>query len=129
MASIPLPSPGGGPPVSRQLSGDSATRGPPGRFFTNADRVRTRSPPDPSSTASIRATLVEWPADEPASAPLYHPPECEMIPHTKFGQLRLKQFLPDADIAELEDWEYEERVWVGEAVGFSEWLRPVEDPE
>ena len=52
-----------------------------------------------------------------------------MIPHTKFGRLRLKQFLPDADIAELEDWEYEERVWVGEAVGFSEWLRPVEVPE
>jgi hypothetical protein len=52
-----------------------------------------------------------------------------MIPHVKFGQLRLKQFLPNAEIAELEDWEYEERVWVGEAVGFSEWLRPVEDPE
>lgn len=52
-----------------------------------------------------------------------------MIPHEGFGRLRLAPFLPDADIADLEDWEFEDRLWVGEALGFSEWLRPVEEPE
>src|SRR3954454_5506755 len=52
-----------------------------------------------------------------------------MIPYSKFGQLRLSQFRKDAEIAELEDWEYEDRLWVGEAVGFSEWLRPADAPE
>ena|ERR1017187_182051 len=52
-----------------------------------------------------------------------------MIPHSKFHALRLSQFRKDTEIAELEDWEYEERIWVGEAIKFSEWLRTVEDPE
>ena len=46
-----------------------------------------------------------------------------MIAHAKFGKLRLAQFCPDADIAELSRWEFMDAIWVGEAVGFSEWLR------
>ncbi len=52
-----------------------------------------------------------------------------MTSHERFGQLRLAQFVPDAEIVELEDWEYDDRLWVGEAVGFSEWLRLVEHPK
>ena len=52
-----------------------------------------------------------------------------MISHSKFHALRLSQFRKDAEIAELENWEYYERIWVGEAIKFSEWLRPVDDPE
>ncbi len=52
-----------------------------------------------------------------------------MIPHREFGRLRLSEFLPHADSTELENWEYLERVWVGEALGFSEWLRLESDPK
>lgn len=52
-----------------------------------------------------------------------------MISREQFGRLRLSTFLPAADLAELEEWEFEDRVWVGEALGFSEWLRPADDPE
>src|SRR5262249_511840 len=46
-----------------------------------------------------------------------------MISHTRFGKLRLVQFRPDAEIAQLQDWEFKGHRWVGEPVGFSEWLR------
>jgi len=46
-----------------------------------------------------------------------------MISHSDFGVLRLTQFRPEADIAELDGWEFMDRIWVGEAIGFSEWLR------
>ena len=52
-----------------------------------------------------------------------------MIPYDRFGTLRLSQYLPDADIVGLNQWEFVDRMWVGEAVGFSEWLRPEDDPE
>ncbi len=52
-----------------------------------------------------------------------------MISHARFGTLRLAQFLPDAEIAELEHWEFMNHLWVGEAVGFSEWLRLENEPE
>src|SRR5215211_7746486 len=51
-----------------------------------------------------------------------------MITHSDFGKLRLAQFLPNAEIAQLRDWEFEDRLWAGEAVGFSEWLRPEDEP-
>jgi hypothetical protein len=38
-----------------------------------------------------------------------------MISHGGFGALRLAQFLPDAEIAELEKWEFMNHVWLGEA--------------
>lgn len=51
-----------------------------------------------------------------------------MISHAQFGKLRLAQFRPDADIAELTGWEFMDELWVGEAVGFSEWMRLEADP-
>lgn len=33
-----------------------------------------------------------------------------------------------ADVDDLDDWEFMGRMWVGEAIGFSEWLRPDDDP-
>jgi hypothetical protein len=37
--------------------------------------------------------------------------------------------LPDGEIAELDHWELRENLWIGEAVGFSEWLRLESDPD
>ncbi|MEU5830990.1 hypothetical protein [Micromonospora tulbaghiae] len=45
------------------------------------------------------------------------------ISHDAFGQLRLAQFLAVEDLEELRAWEYLGRRWVGEAAGFTEWLR------
>jgi hypothetical protein len=52
-----------------------------------------------------------------------------MISHDRFGTLRLAQFLPDAQITELRDWEFQEHIWIGEAIGFSEWLRLEDQPD
>jgi hypothetical protein len=52
-----------------------------------------------------------------------------MISYARFGKLRLAQFRPDAEVAELAAWEFRDAIWVGEAVGFSEWLRLETDPE
>jgi hypothetical protein len=46
-----------------------------------------------------------------------------------FGRLRLSQFVAAKRIRPLEDWDFMERIWVGEAAGFSEWLRLADDPE
>jgi len=55
--------------------------------------------------------------------------EVRMIPHAEFHALRLSRFRPEAEITQLEDWEYKGRIWVGEAIVFSEWLRPADDSE
>ena len=48
----------------------------------------------------------------------------ELLPYDEFGRLRLAQFVTDpSEIVELEDWEYADCLWVGEAIGFTEWLR------
>ena len=52
-----------------------------------------------------------------------------MLPVAEFRGLRLSQFLPGEEIAELAEWEFLDRIWIGEAVGFTEWLRPAEDAE
>ena len=52
-----------------------------------------------------------------------------MISHARFGKLRLAPFRPAAEIAELDNWEFMDHMWVGEAVGFSEWLRLKAKPE
>jgi hypothetical protein len=52
-----------------------------------------------------------------------------VISYDAFGRLRLADFLPAKRVRLLEDWEFEGRVWVGEAAGFSEWLRLSDDPE
>lgn len=51
-----------------------------------------------------------------------------MISHHDFGELRLSQFVPKSEIVELTNWQFMERTWVGEAIGFSEWLRPQSSP-
>ena len=52
-----------------------------------------------------------------------------MINYNKFRALRLSQFVEASCISKLEKWAFIDRVWVGEAVGFTEWLRPSERPE
>jgi hypothetical protein len=53
-----------------------------------------------------------------------------MICYEAFAKLRLAQFFPPgAEIARLEGWEFMGRVWVGEAIGFTEFLRLRDDPE
>ena len=51
-----------------------------------------------------------------------------MIPLVAFRRLRLRQFVVDEPVP-LSDWEFLNRTWVGEALGFTEWLRPAEEPE
>ena len=52
-----------------------------------------------------------------------------MIDYGDFRRLRLVDFLAPTDVVALHDWEFEGRLWVGEAHGFSEWLRLVSAPE
>ena len=52
-----------------------------------------------------------------------------MIPYNDFGRLRLATFLADADLAPLKGWEFQDHMWLGEALGFSEWLRLEDDPD
>ena len=51
-----------------------------------------------------------------------------MLTHEKFGRLRLQDFISSAQVRALTEWEFMDRMWVGEAVGFTEWLRPEERP-
>lgn len=54
----------------------------------------------------------------------------ELIPYDEFARLRLAQFYPEtAELAPLENWEFMGGVWVGEADGFTEFLRPEDRPE
>jgi hypothetical protein len=52
-----------------------------------------------------------------------------MISYKEFGKLRLAQFRPDDEIEDLDEWEFMDDIWVGEAIGFSEWLRLESDPD
>jgi hypothetical protein len=51
-----------------------------------------------------------------------------VIDYDSFGRLRLADFVAAKRIRRLRDWELEGRVWIGEAIGFSEWLRLSDDP-
>ena len=51
-----------------------------------------------------------------------------MLTHREFEKLRLSQFVDASEIAQLEDWEFLGREWVGEAIGFTEWLRLQSSP-
>ena len=54
----------------------------------------------------------------------------ELIPYDDFARLRLTQFFPDtSELAPLTDWEFMGREWVGEADGFTEFLRPNGHPD
>lgn len=52
-----------------------------------------------------------------------------MIPYDEFGGLRLEHFLPNSELAQLEHWEFQGHLWIGEALVFSEWLRLESDPD
>jgi hypothetical protein len=45
-----------------------------------------------------------------------------------FARLRLAEFVPRSAIRVLRNFEFREHVWVGEAAGFTEWLRRKDDP-
>jgi hypothetical protein len=54
----------------------------------------------------------------------------DLIPPAEFARLRLADLLPPGQRPDLlTDFEYEEDLWVGESVGFTEWLRLEEDPD
>lgn len=52
-----------------------------------------------------------------------------LVPYAEFGSLRLAHFVDLDRLVDLEGWEYLDHIWVGEAVGFSEWLRLASAPE
>jgi hypothetical protein len=52
-----------------------------------------------------------------------------VISHARFGKLRLSQFRPNTNIVALDGWEFMDHLWVGEAIGFSEWLRLKRKPD
>jgi hypothetical protein len=52
-----------------------------------------------------------------------------MIPHRRFHSLRFSDFAPRSRIIPLKGWEYLDRYWVGEAIGFSAFLRLEDDPD
>jgi hypothetical protein len=52
-----------------------------------------------------------------------------LISFKKFGNLRLSDFVSNKKIEQLTDWEFEEELWVGEALGFSEWLCKTAKPK
>lgn len=52
-----------------------------------------------------------------------------MIDHRRFRALRMSDFVDPSMIISLCDWEFEGRICVGEALHFSEWLRPREHPD
>ena len=48
----------------------------------------------------------------------------ELISHLGFGKLRLENFISqNSPVESLADWEFMDDYWIGEAFGFSEWLR------
>jgi hypothetical protein len=51
------------------------------------------------------------------------------ISHDAFGRLRLADFIAAEHLEQLRGWEYLDHSWVGEASGFTEWLRLESDPE
>jgi hypothetical protein len=52
-----------------------------------------------------------------------------VIDYGDFRRLRLADVLAPTEIVALHDWEFDGRLWVGEAHGFSEWLRLTSAPE
>lgn len=51
-----------------------------------------------------------------------------MIPYSRFRDLRLFHFIDSSEIRTLKNWEFMGQLWIGEAVGFSEWLRLMTTP-
>lgn len=54
----------------------------------------------------------------------------ELINHSDFAKLRLENFISSKDQLEsLTGWEFMGDYWIGEAIGFTEWLRLEVKPE
>ncbi|MDB5305312.1 MAG: hypothetical protein JWM97_2861 [Phycisphaerales bacterium] len=54
----------------------------------------------------------------------------KVISYERFGRLRLADFLiGEMQTEPLENWEFMDRKWVGEAVAFTEFLRLQSDPD
>jgi hypothetical protein len=52
-----------------------------------------------------------------------------VIPFRDFSALRLARFTrPGDDVVRLEEWEFQDDVWVGEALGLTQFLRRRSDP-
>ena len=51
-----------------------------------------------------------------------------MISLNQFKKLRIENYFPQEEIYELDNWKLEQETWVGESIGFSEWLRPENNP-
>ena len=47
-----------------------------------------------------------------------------MMTHEEFGRLRFSEFVAEKRIHPVTYFEFLDRYWLGETVGFSEWLRP-----
>lgn len=53
-----------------------------------------------------------------------------MLAFDQFARLRLRSFLPaTAVVDDLQDWEFIDDVWVGEGIGFTQFLRLDDDPD
>jgi len=52
-----------------------------------------------------------------------------VITYRRFFGLRLSHFVPNVRLVTLSNWEYMGKLWIGEAVGFTEWLRLIERPD
>jgi hypothetical protein len=52
----------------------------------------------------------------------------EIISFGEFEKLRLQDFFEKHDIQNLERWEFMGDLWIGDAVGFTEWLRLEKEP-
>lgn len=51
-----------------------------------------------------------------------------MISYDQFGRLRLSEFVDRLKVVSICNWEFMGHLWLGEAVGFTEWLRLEDDP-
>ncbi len=51
-----------------------------------------------------------------------------MILKRFFSDMRMSHYVPQTDIKSLKNWEFLGREWIGEAVGFSEWLYSPDAP-
>lgn len=54
----------------------------------------------------------------------------KLISHADFAKLRLGKFIDDeVELESLKNWEFMGERWIGESFGFTEWLRPQNEPE
>jgi hypothetical protein len=52
----------------------------------------------------------------------------ELLPHNELGRLRMGHFLGSPRDIGVDSWAYLDELWVGESLGFTEFLRPRAQP-